>query len=68
MVCLWLPYHIDLLPKLEIHVVARDDEIEENIETITKRVGQVKSETKNICLPVLDVVRIRTGERGEGAL
>ncbi len=62
-------YQIDLLPKLEINMVARDDEIDEIIETIAKaaRTGEI-GDGKIFVLPVEDVIRIRTGERGEGAL
>ncbi|MGZ4903485.1 MAG: P-II family nitrogen regulator [Halobacteriota archaeon] len=62
-------YQIDLLPKVEINVVARDDEIDMLTETIAKsaRTGEI-GDGKIFVLPVEDAIRIRTGERGERAL
>ncbi len=62
-------YRIDLLPKLEINMIASDDYIETIVEAIVKsaRTGEI-GDGKIFVLPVEDVVRIRTGERGEEAL
>ncbi|MDD1720880.1 MAG: P-II family nitrogen regulator [Euryarchaeota archaeon] len=62
-------YQIDLLPKLEINMVARDDKIDEIVEIIAKsaRTGEI-GDGKIFILPIEDVIRIRTGERGESAL
>ncbi len=62
-------YQIDLLPKLEINMIVRDGEIDKIIETIVKsaQTGEI-GDGKIFVLPVEDVVRIRTGERGEDAL
>ncbi len=62
-------YHIDLLPKLEINMVARDDQIDKIVEIIAQsaRTGEI-GDGKIFVLPIDEVIRIRTGERGEGAL
>lgn len=62
-------YRIDLLPKVQIVTVIKDSDIEKAIETIcqaarTGHVGDGKIFVKNI----EEVVRIRTGERGDEAL
>ncbi len=62
-------YHIDLLPKLEINMVVRDDEIDKIVDAITRsaRTGEI-GDGKIFILPVEDVIRIRTGQRSEDAL
>jgi len=61
--------HVNLLPKLSIVVVVRDDDVEAIIGRLlatvpTGRFGDGKIFVK----PVDEIVRIRTGERGEPAL
>jgi nitrogen regulatory protein P-II 1 len=62
-------YQIDLLPKLEINIVVRDDDVDRVVETVAKaaRTGEI-GDGKIFILPVEEVVRIRTGEKGENAL
>ncbi|MCS7171509.1 MAG: P-II family nitrogen regulator [Aquificaceae bacterium] len=62
-------YVIDFLPKVKIEVVVRDEEVEKVVETIMKtaQTGRV-GDGKIFILPVENVVRIRTGERGEQAI
>jgi len=62
-------YVIDFLPKVKIEVVVRDEDVEKVVETIVKtaQTGRV-GDGKIFILPVEDVVRIRTGERGEQAI
>ncbi len=62
-------YHIDLLPKLEINMVVHEDKINTIIETMVKtaQTGEI-GDGKIFVLPVEEVIRIRTGERGESAL
>ena len=62
-------YVVDFLPKIKIEVVVRDEDAEKVIETIanTARTGRV-GDGKIFVIPVEDVVRIRTGERGEQAV
>jgi nitrogen regulatory protein P-II 1 len=62
-------YKIDLLPKLEINIVVSDDEVDRVVETIAKaaRTGEI-GDGKIFTMPVEEVVRIRTGERGHDAI
>jgi nitrogen regulatory protein P-II 1 len=62
-------YKIDLLPKLEINVVVSDDEVGRIVETIAKaaHTGEI-GDGKIFTMPVEEVVRIRTGERGSDAI
>jgi len=62
-------YVLDFIPKLMVHVVVPAARAEEVVEAIrmaaaTGRIG----DGKIFLVPVLDAVRIRTGERGEQAL
>ena len=62
-------YVVDLLPKIEIEVVVADGRAELVVETIRKaaNTGRI-GDGKIFVSPVLEAVRIRTGERGEDAL
>ncbi|MCC6063353.1 MAG: nitrogen regulator P-II GlnB [Thermocrinis sp.] len=62
-------YVIDFLPKVKIEVVVRDEDVEKVIETIMKaaQTGRV-GDGKIFVIPVEEVIRIRTGERGEQAI
>ncbi len=62
-------YVIDFLPKVKIEVVVRDEDVEKVVETIMKtaQTGRV-GDGKIFIIPVEDVIRIRTGERGEQAI
>ncbi len=62
-------YQVDFLPKSKLEIVVADEMAEKVIEVVQKvaRTGQV-GDGKIFVLPVEDVVRIRTGESGEGAL
>jgi nitrogen regulatory protein PII len=62
-------YCIDLLPKLEINIVVSDDEVDAIVDTIAKaaRTGEI-GDGKIFVMPVEEVVRIRTGERGHDAI
>ncbi len=62
-------YVIDFLPKIKLEVFVNDDMCEQTIDTIvevanTDRIG----DGKIFVLPVEDVIRIRTKERGEEAI
>ena len=62
-------YVVDLLPKVKLEILVRDDTAEAVVEVIisaasTGRIG----DGKIFVTPVTDVIRIRTGERGEAAL
>jgi nitrogen regulatory protein P-II 1 len=62
-------YCIDLLPKLEIDIVVSDDEVDKIVDTIAKaaHTGEI-GDGKIFVIPVEEVVRIRTGERGHDAI
>jgi len=62
-------YQVNLLPKVQIIVVVRDDQRTSVIETIegTAQTGQI-GDGKIFVTPVLEAVRIRTGERGDAAV
>jgi nitrogen regulatory protein P-II 1 len=62
-------YVVDFLPKVKIEVVCTDDVVHQVVEAIenaakTGRIG----DGKIFVLPVDEVVRIRTGERGSSAV
>ncbi|MGZ7048618.1 MAG: P-II family nitrogen regulator [Methanobacterium sp.] len=62
-------YRIDLLPKTELEIITNDIDVEEIIKTIVEnaKTGDI-GDGKIFISPVEDVIRIRTGERGEGAI
>ena len=62
-------YTVDFLPKVKIEVLATDEMKDRVIEAIKKsaQTGKI-GDGKVFVLPVDDVVRIRTGEHGEGAI
>lgn len=62
-------YKIDILPKMKVEIVARDQDVERIVSAITgaARTGEIGDGKIFVC-PVEEVVRIRTGERGEEAI
>jgi len=62
-------YVVDLVPKLKLEVVAPDDQVEAIVEAISNaaKTGKI-GDGKIFVAPVLEVIRIRTGERGEAAV
>lgn len=62
-------YEIEFLPKVKLEVVVPDNEVETVIETIvaSARTGRL-GDGKVFVTPVEEVIRIRTGERGEDAI
>jgi len=62
-------YIVELVPKIKIEVIVPDGVVTRVVETISKaaKTGKI-GDGKIFVLPVEDAVRIRTGERGEGAL
>ncbi len=62
-------YKVDLLPKLEIKVVCKDEDMEKIMETIAMaaRTGEI-GDGKIFVYEVLDALRIRSGERGGAAI
>lgn len=62
-------YRVDFLPKVKLEIVAGDADAERIIQAITKaaKTGAV-GDGKIFVSEIKEVVRIRTGERGEGAI
>ena len=62
-------YVVDFLPKVKIEVICPDDLAERAIEAITTaaRTGRI-GDGKIFVSDVQEVIRIRTGERGEDAV
>ena len=62
-------YVVDFLPKLKIELVVREDITEQALEAISTAAGTGKIGDGKIFVSHLsDVLRIRTGERGEAAI
>jgi len=62
-------YRVDFLPKVRIEVLAEDSEVQSIVETIVEaaRTGAV-GDGKLWVTAVEQVIRIRTGERGDDAI
>jgi len=62
-------YVVELVPKIKIEVVVPDEAVTRVMEAIAKaaKTGKI-GDGKIFVLPVEETVRIRTGERGDGAL
>jgi len=62
-------YVIDFLPKIKLEIVVSDDMVPKVIETIREsaKTGKI-GDGKIFLFPAEDVIRIRTGERGEDAI
>ena len=62
-------YVVDFLPKVKLEIVIADAQAEEVIDTIMKaaQTGRI-GDGKIFVTDLIDVIRIRTGERGEEAI
>lgn len=62
-------YVIDFLPKIKLEIVVSDDVVAKVVETLTEsaKTGKI-GDGKIFILPMEEVIRIRTGERGEEAI
>ncbi len=62
-------YAVNLLPKMKLEVVVRDEELDIAIEAVIEaaRTGEI-GDGKLFISDVIDAIRVRTGERGEAAL
>ena len=62
-------YTVDFLPKVRLEVLVADDNAAKVVELITEsaRTGKI-GDGKVFVTPVDEVIRIRTGERGEDAI
>ncbi len=62
-------YKVELLPKIKIEVVVRDEDVERITKTIIEnaKTGEI-GDGKIFIYPVENAIRIRTGEKGDSAL
>ena len=62
-------YCIDLIPKTRIEIVVKDNDVDVIVETIKKaaHTGNI-GDGKIFIYPIDNVIRIRTGEEGDGAV
>jgi nitrogen regulatory protein P-II 1 len=62
-------YTVDLVPKVRLEVLVEDDDAEPVVDTIVRaaQTGRI-GDGKVWVVPVDSVARVRTGERGPGAL
>src|SRR5262249_41865347 len=62
-------YVVDFVPKVRVQIVAKDDMVKDIVEALmaVAKTGHI-GDGKIFVTPVDEVVRIRTGERGEEAL
>ena len=62
-------YVVDFLPKVKLEIIASDDKVSDVVAAIVKsaKTGRI-GDGKIFVLPVEEVVRIRTGERGSDAI
>jgi nitrogen regulatory protein P-II 1 len=64
-----MEYAVDLLPKIKVEVVVNDTRLDEILDVVVAaaRTGKI-GDGKVFVYDVLEAIRIRNGERGEGAL
>ncbi len=62
-------YVIDFLPKIKVEVVVSDEMVDNTVEAIVQvaNTGQI-GDGKIFVIPLEEVIRIRTGERGPDAV
>ena len=62
-------YTVDLIPKVRVELVVPDSRLDESLNALTAaaRTGKI-GDGKIFVYPVEEAIRIRSGERGEGAL
>ncbi len=62
-------YVIDFLPKIKLEIVVPEDQVVKVVEAITEsaKTGKI-GDGKIFIHPMDEVIRIRTGERGEDAI
>ena len=62
-------YEIDLLPKLSLEIVVRDDQLDATVEAVSEAAHTGKiGDGKIFVAEVEQVIRIRTGELDEAAI
>lgn len=62
-------YTIDFIPKVKLEIVVSEDLVDQIIEKVIEkaRTGRI-GDGKIFVIPIEDVVRVRTGERGKEAI
>ncbi|HEY0865797.1 MAG TPA: P-II family nitrogen regulator [Fimbriimonas sp.] len=62
-------YTLNLNPRLKLEIVVNDEQVDEVVEAIQRSAstGEV-GDGKILIIPLAEVIRIRTGERGDAAL
>jgi nitrogen regulatory protein P-II 1 len=62
-------YVVDFLPKIKVEIVLPDNLVEQAVEAImgSAKTGRI-GDGKIFILPLDEVIRIRTGEKGENAI
>jgi nitrogen regulatory protein P-II 1 len=62
-------YVVDFLPKVKLEIIVKDEMVTQVVEAITKaaKTGRI-GDGKIFVLPIDEIVRIRTGERGADAI
>ena len=62
-------YVVDFLPKIKIEVILSDDSVEKAVEAIisSAKTGRI-GDGKIFIYPMEEVIRIRTGEKGDEAI
>ncbi len=62
-------YVVDFVPKVKLEIVVQDDQVNAVIDAIERsaKTGRI-GDGKIFVLPVDEVIRIRTGEKGEEAI
>jgi nitrogen regulatory protein P-II 1 len=62
-------YVVDFLPKVKLEIIASDEKVSEIVAAVEKaaKTGRI-GDGKIFVMPVEEVVRIRTGERGPDAI
>jgi nitrogen regulatory protein P-II 1 len=62
-------YKVDFVPKVKIEIVVGDDILDDVVKTVVKaaQTGQI-GDGKIFIYPLTNVVRVRTGESGPGAI
>ena len=62
-------YIVDFIPKVKMEIIVDATQVDEIIETIRKAAHTGKiGDGKIFVLPVEEVIRVRTGEKGEEAI
>lgn len=62
-------YNVDFNPKIKIELAVASDQVEKAVDAIRTAANSEKiGDGKIFVLPIEDVIRVRTGERGEEAI